>query len=96
MQLGVGLSFPWHTFVIERMIWDKMVRLGFLGYNIDTDLPSEHKFLTFRLGASFIFFFKKKKRWRYNHAPKRRKNMHVLRGFSVFSFIEINQILCQT
>jgi len=57
MQLGVGLSFPWHTFVIERMIWDKMVRLGFLGYNIDIDLPSEHKFLTFRLGASFIFFF---------------------------------------
>ena len=60
MQLGVGLSFPWHTFVIERMIWDKMVRLGFLGYNIDTDLPSEHKFLTFGLGASFISFFKKK------------------------------------
>jgi hypothetical protein len=60
MQLGVGLSFPWHTFVIERMILDKMVRLGFLCYNIDTDLPSEHKFLTFGLGASFISFFLKK------------------------------------
>jgi hypothetical protein len=55
--VGVGLSFPWHTFVIERMILDKMVRLGFLCYNIDTDLPSEHKFLTFGLGASFISFF---------------------------------------
>jgi hypothetical protein len=38
MQLGVGLSFSWDTFGIERMIGDKMVCSGFLGYNIDTDL----------------------------------------------------------
>jgi hypothetical protein len=39
MQLGVGLSFSWDIFDIKRMIGDKMVRLGFLGYNIDVDLP---------------------------------------------------------
>jgi hypothetical protein len=37
--LGVRLSFSSDTFDIERMIEDKMIRLGFLGYNIDIDLP---------------------------------------------------------
>jgi hypothetical protein len=37
MQLRVGLSFPCDTFGIERMIEDKMIHSGFLGYNIDTN-----------------------------------------------------------
>jgi hypothetical protein len=43
------------------------------------------------MGVSFVFFFKNQ-RWRYNHVPEGVKDMHVLRGFSVFSFIETVQI----
>jgi hypothetical protein len=32
MQLEVRLSFPYDTFSIERMVGDKMVRSGFLGF----------------------------------------------------------------
>jgi hypothetical protein len=58
MQLGVGLSFLWDTFGIERMIEDKMVRSGFLGYNIDTDLSFKEQ--NFNIWVeSFICLFKK-------------------------------------
>jgi len=36
--IRVKLSFPWDTFNIEKMIGDKMVHLGFLTCNINTDL----------------------------------------------------------
>jgi hypothetical protein len=34
----VKLSFPYDTFGIEKMIENKMVHSGFLGYSIDIDL----------------------------------------------------------
>jgi hypothetical protein len=37
MQLEVWLSFSYDTFNIEKIIRDKMIRSGFLGYTIDTD-----------------------------------------------------------
>jgi hypothetical protein len=35
---GMVVFFSWDIFGIERMIGDKMVCSGSLGYNIDTDL----------------------------------------------------------
>jgi hypothetical protein len=39
MLLGLGLSFSWDTFGIERMIFGQNGSFGVLSYNIDTDLP---------------------------------------------------------
>ena len=76
MQLGVGLSFSWDTFGIERMIEDKMVCLGFLGCNIDTDLPFKEQ--NFNLYVrSFICLFKQTKQWRYNYALEEGKYAYV-------------------
>jgi len=60
MQLGVGLSFSWDTFDIKRMIGDKMVRLGFLGYSIDTNLPFKTQHFNLWVGGFFCLFKKNK------------------------------------
>jgi len=55
MQLGVKLYFSWDVFGIERMIGDKIVYLGFLGYNIDTDLPFMAQNFNLWARVSFVF-----------------------------------------
>jgi len=81
----VGLSFSWDTFVIERIIRDKIVCSGFLSYSIDIDLPFKAPNFNLWVGGFFCHFKKNKKQWRYNHAPKE-GNIHVFRGFSIFFF----------
>jgi len=57
--VGVGLSFSWDTIGIERMIEDKIVRLWFLGYSIDIDLPFRKQNSNFWVGGFFCLFKKK-------------------------------------
>jgi hypothetical protein len=55
--LGVGLSFSWDTFDIERIIGDKMVCSGFLSYNTDIDLPFRAPNFNLWVGGFFCFLF---------------------------------------
>jgi hypothetical protein len=58
--IGGRIVFFMGYICIERMIWDKIVRLTFLGYNIDTDLPfREQNFDLWVRGFFFPFFFLK-------------------------------------
>jgi hypothetical protein len=82
--LEAGLSFPWDTFDIKTMIENKMIYSGFLGCNIDVDLPFWKQNFNFRVG-SFFYLVKKKKNNKDIIMPLRR-NMHVFRSFTVFFF----------
>jgi hypothetical protein len=67
MELGVALFLPQDTFGIERMIGDKMVCSGFLGYIIDTDLLFRAQNFNLWVESFFCLFFLNKQ-WIYNHA----------------------------
>jgi hypothetical protein len=71
---------------IERMIGDKKIRSSFLGYNIDTDLPFREQNFDLWVEGFFYHFKKKKKNSEDTTMLPRGENMHVLRGFTVFSF----------
>ena len=88
MQLGVELPFLWDTFGMKRMIRDKMIHSDFFCYNINIDLLFRAQNFNLRVGG-FLLSFKKKIQiqWSYNHAFERGKNIHMLRGFSVFFFL---------
>lgn len=91
--IGVGLSFSWDTIGIERIIEDKIVRLWFLSYSIDTNLPfKKQNFNLWVEGFFCLFFYKKNKQWKYNHYPWGGKIYMYWGALSSFSFIETIQI----
>jgi hypothetical protein len=51
--VGGIIVFSYDTFSIERMIGDKMVCSGFLGYNINTDLPFKVQNFNIWVGGFF-------------------------------------------
>jgi hypothetical protein len=61
-----------------------MVCLDFFGCIIDTICLSGNKVLIFKLG----FFLFKKKTVKKQSCLLKKGNMHVLRGFTIFFFIE--------
>jgi hypothetical protein len=67
MQLRVGLSFPCDIFDIEKMIEDKIIRLGFLGYNIDTYLFFRAQ--NFNLWVESFLSFSKKNTMKIQSCP---------------------------
>jgi len=62
-----------------------MVCPGFLSYSINIDLPFTVSNFNILVGG-FFCFFKKTINSEDTTMPPRRKNMHVLRGFSIFFF----------
>ena len=84
--MGVRFSFSWDTFGIKRMIGDKIIHSGFLGYNIDIDLPFMAQNFNLWVGGFFCFFFLKKKNNEDTTMSLRGGNMHVLRGLFILFF----------
>jgi hypothetical protein len=86
IQLGVELSFQWDTFGMKRMIRDKMIHSDFFCYNINIDFPFRAQNFNLRVGG-FLVFSKKTNLVELQPCLWEGKNIHMLRGFSVFFFL---------
>jgi hypothetical protein len=53
MQFGRGCSFTWGTFDIERIIGNRMVCLGFLGYGAGNGMATRYLALGSGMSAKF-------------------------------------------